>query len=232
MTVAQNLEMGAYAYRKDRDDRDPTHRTGAGSLSHPRGQILGPCRFTFRWPTTDVGAGARALHDPEILLIDELSLGLAPVAVQELLAVLERLRDEGLTIVVVEQSVDVALSIADRAVFMEKGEVRFEDWRKTSAVATTCSVPSSSAKEVAELGAVRQVGFDGIVSGLVVGLLAMGVVLVYRATRVLNFAVGNIGLIGATLLSVLVVRYHTPFWVAAPLALLVGTMFAALVESR
>jgi ABC-type branched-subunit amino acid transport system ATPase component/ABC-type branched-subunit amino acid transport system permease subunit len=68
------------------------------------------------------------------------------------------------------------------------------------------------------------------VSGLIVGLLAMGVVLVYRATRVLNFAVGNIGLIGATLLSVLVVRYHTPFWVAAPLALVVGTAFAVLVE--
>ncbi len=80
------------------------------------------------------------------------------------------------------------------------------------------------------MSAVPQVGFDGIVSGLVVGLLAMGIVLVYRATRVLNFAVGNIGLIGATLLSVLVVRYHTPFWVAAPVALLVGVIFAILVE--
>jgi ABC-type branched-subunit amino acid transport system ATPase component/ABC-type branched-subunit amino acid transport system permease subunit len=80
------------------------------------------------------------------------------------------------------------------------------------------------------MSALSQVGFDGIVSGLVVGLLAMGVVLVYRATRVLNFAVGNIGLIGATLLSVLVVRYHTPFWVAAPIALLVGVIFAVLVE--
>ena len=179
-----------------------------------------------------LGLPRALLHDPEILLIDELSLGLAPVAVQELLAVLERLRDEGLTIVVVEQSVDVALWIADRAVFMEKGEVRFEGPAEDLRTTMTCSVPSSSAKEVAQLGAVRQVGFDGIVSGLVVGLLAMGVVLVYRATRVLNFAVGNIGLIGATLLSVLVVRYHTPFWVAAPLALLVGTMFAVSSRSR
>ena len=63
---------------------------------------------------------------PEILLIDELSLGLAPVIVQELLGILERLSGEGLTIVIVEQSIDIALSIADRAVFMEKGEVRFE----------------------------------------------------------------------------------------------------------
>ena len=126
MTVAQNLQMGAYAYRKDREDRDrriarvldlfpalaAKRSDRADSLSGGQQQMLGLARAL--------------LHDPEILLIDELSLGLAPVAVQELLAVLERLRDQGLTIVVVEQSVDVALSIADRAVFMEKGEVRFE----------------------------------------------------------------------------------------------------------
>jgi ABC-type branched-subunit amino acid transport system ATPase component len=66
------------------------------------------------------------LHDPELLLIDELSLGLAPVVVQELLTVVERLKGEGLTMVVVEQSVNVALAVADRAVFMEKGRIRFE----------------------------------------------------------------------------------------------------------
>jgi ABC-type branched-subunit amino acid transport system ATPase component/sugar phosphate permease len=66
------------------------------------------------------------LHDPELLLIDELSLGLAPVVVQELLGVVERLKGEGLTMVVVEQSVNVALAVADRAVFMEKGRIRFE----------------------------------------------------------------------------------------------------------
>ena len=63
--------------------------------------------------------------EPSILLIDELSLGLAPVVVQDLLVVIERLRSTGLAMVIVEQSVNVALSIADRAVFMEKGQVRF-----------------------------------------------------------------------------------------------------------
>jgi ABC-type branched-subunit amino acid transport system ATPase component/ABC-type branched-subunit amino acid transport system permease subunit len=76
----------------------------------------------------------------------------------------------------------------------------------------------------------RQLVFNGVVSGLVIGLLAMGIVLVYRSTKVLNFAVGNIGLIGATLLSVLVIRYHVPFWIAAIIALIVGTVFAALTE--
>ena len=50
----------------------------------------------------------------------------------------------------------------------------------------------------------QQVLFDGLISGLVFGLLAMGIVLVYRATRVINFAVGNMGIIGAGLIALLV----------------------------
>ena len=66
------------------------------------------------------------MHEPEVLIIDELSLGLAPVIVQSLIAVIEELKRAGQTMIIVEQSINVALSIADRAVFMEKGEVRFE----------------------------------------------------------------------------------------------------------
>ena len=61
------------------------------------------------------------MHDPEILMIDELSLGLAPVTVQSLLEVVERLRDDGQTMIIVEQSLNVALAVADRAIFLEKG---------------------------------------------------------------------------------------------------------------
>ena len=66
------------------------------------------------------------LHEPEILLIDELSLGLAPLVVQELLGIVEQLKARGQAMIIVEQSVNVALAFADRAVFMEKGKVRFE----------------------------------------------------------------------------------------------------------
>jgi ABC-type branched-subunit amino acid transport system ATPase component len=66
------------------------------------------------------------LLDPKLLLIDELSLGLAPVMVQEILKTIDVLRERGITMVVVEQSLNVALAISDRAVFMEKGRVRFE----------------------------------------------------------------------------------------------------------
>jgi branched-chain amino acid transport system ATP-binding protein len=63
---------------------------------------------------------------PRLLMIDELSLGLAPSVVGQLLEVVRELRDAGTTIILVEQSVNVALTVADRAYFMETGEVRFE----------------------------------------------------------------------------------------------------------
>ncbi len=70
---------------------------------------------------------ARILTDePDVLIIDELSLGLAPIVVERLVQVIEQLRARGMTIIIVEQSLNVAASVADRAVFIEKGHVRFE----------------------------------------------------------------------------------------------------------
>jgi ABC-type branched-subunit amino acid transport system ATPase component len=66
------------------------------------------------------------LHDPEVLLIDELSLGLAPIVVQELIGVVDQMKASGMTMIVVEQSLNVAASICDRAVFLEKGRVLFD----------------------------------------------------------------------------------------------------------
>ncbi|MDQ1695113.1 MAG: branched-chain amino acid transport system ATP-binding protein [Frankiaceae bacterium] len=62
---------------------------------------------------------------PRLLLIDELSLGLAPTIVEMLLETVREINAQGTTIVLVEQSVNVALTVADRAYFLEKGEVRF-----------------------------------------------------------------------------------------------------------
>jgi ABC-type branched-subunit amino acid transport system ATPase component len=126
LTVRENLEVGAFEYRRDRHDRDrriervlelfPVLRERqaqrAGSMSGGEQQMLALARVL--------------LHEPEVLIIDELTLGLAPVVVQDLIGVVERLKAEGLTIVLVEQSLNVALSVADRAVFLEKGRVRFD----------------------------------------------------------------------------------------------------------
>ncbi|MBA2625311.1 MAG: ATP-binding cassette domain-containing protein, partial [Acidimicrobiia bacterium] len=69
--------------------------------------------------------GMAFLAKPRLLMIDELSLGLAPVVVEQLLDVVRALRDDGTTIILVEQSVNVALTVASTAYFMEKGEIRF-----------------------------------------------------------------------------------------------------------
>ena len=126
MTVRQNLVMGAYIHRRDSVDverriasvlelfPDLERRQGqrANSMSGGQQQMLALARVL--------------LHEPEILLIDELSLGLAPTVVQDLLELIERLQKRGQTIILVEQSLNVALSIADRAIFLEKGQIRFE----------------------------------------------------------------------------------------------------------
>ncbi|HEU5307391.1 MAG TPA: ATP-binding cassette domain-containing protein [Acidimicrobiia bacterium] len=73
-----------------------------------------------------VALGSALLLAPTLLLVDELSLGLAPLVVQRLLDVLTALRDDGQTMVVVEQSLAVAARLTERVVFVEKGRVRFD----------------------------------------------------------------------------------------------------------
>ncbi|MEM7286821.1 MAG: MFS transporter [Actinomycetota bacterium] len=126
LTIRDNLVIGAYQYRSDPDDVERRiervyelfpalgvrEDARAGDLSGGQQQMLALARVM--------------LHEPEILVIDELSLGLAPAVVQDLLATIDRLKEAGQTMIIVEQSLNVALAVADRAVFLEKGEVRFE----------------------------------------------------------------------------------------------------------
>ena len=75
-----------------------------------------------------------------------------------------------------------------------------------------------------------QLVFDGIVNGLAVGLISLGIVLVYRSSSVVNFAVGNLGLVGAAILALLSINYGVPFWLAALAAVVVGTLAGTVVE--
>jgi branched-chain amino acid transport system ATP-binding protein len=126
LSVDENLRMAAWLIRDDPDrielakgdvlDLFPVlaerHNQMAGNLSGGEQQML--------------ALGSALMTQPELLMIDELSLGLAPTIVGQLLEVVQEVHDRGTTIVIVEQSVNVALNLAKRAVFMEKGEVRFE----------------------------------------------------------------------------------------------------------
>jgi ABC-type branched-subunit amino acid transport system ATPase component/ABC-type branched-subunit amino acid transport system permease subunit len=76
----------------------------------------------------------------------------------------------------------------------------------------------------------RQLVFDGAINGLVIGLLALGLVLIFRATKVINFAVGNMGVIGAALFAVLAAQNELPYWPSLGLSIAAGVAFGALVE--
>jgi ABC-type branched-subunit amino acid transport system ATPase component/sugar phosphate permease len=126
LSVMENLQAGAYTYIWDRD-RLRARIEDAVALFPKLAERLDQPAGTMSGGEQQMLAIAKALLlDPRVLLIDELSLGLAPVVVQELLQVVEGLAAQGMTIVVVEQSVNVALAMASRAIFMEKGQVRFE----------------------------------------------------------------------------------------------------------
>src|SRR5437588_12899935 len=70
----------------------------------------------------------------------------------------------------------------------------------------------------------------GLVRGLIVSLIAMGIVLVYRSSRVINFAVGDLGVPAAALLALMAGKHHWPYWPALLGALLIGTLSGTLVE--
>lgn len=123
LTVAENLRIGGISVpRGERAARIDSVLEQFPILAERRAQLAG----TLSGGQQQMLALARALMArPKLLMIDELSLGLAPVVVAELLDVVVRLRSEGVGIVVVEQQVDLALDVADRAYFLERGQVRF-----------------------------------------------------------------------------------------------------------
>jgi branched-chain amino acid transport system ATP-binding protein len=126
LSVAENLRLASWLIRDDQKRVDAAKaeveqlfpilksRSSqmAGNLSGGEQQML--------------ALGGALMTRPQLLMIDELSLGLAPTIVGQLLEVVREIHRRGTTIIIVEQSINVALNLAERAVFMEKGAVRFE----------------------------------------------------------------------------------------------------------
>jgi branched-chain amino acid transport system ATP-binding protein len=126
LTVHENLALGAYIC----SDRSEVKRRMEGVLQRfPRLrerslQLAG----TLSGGEQQMLAIGRALMSaPRILLLDEPSLGLSPLIMQEVLAVVRQLRDQGITIVLVEQNVHNALSVANRAYVFTTGRIVAED---------------------------------------------------------------------------------------------------------
>jgi branched-chain amino acid transport system ATP-binding protein len=122
MTVEENLQMGAYTRRALRGYGERLEHVYAlfPRLKERRFQRAG----TFSGGEQQMLAIARGLMaDPQLVIIDELSLGLAPLIVHELFAKLEALKREGLTIVLVEQNVHLAFSLSDYAYVIAEGRL-------------------------------------------------------------------------------------------------------------
>jgi branched-chain amino acid transport system ATP-binding protein len=125
MTVEENLQLGAFSKRARRRLRDNSslvyelfpvllerRRQKAGSLSGGEQQMLA------------IGRGLTS--DPEMLMLDEPSLGLAPIVVSKVFKALRELKERGLTILLVEQNVESSLAIADRGYLLDNGRIAFE----------------------------------------------------------------------------------------------------------
>jgi len=130
LTVAENLELGAYLRFTEREPKEAIKKDifrmyelfprleerkkqMAGTLSGGEQQML--------------AIGRALMAKPKLLLLDEPSMGLAPLVVQEIFAVIERLRrDEGTTVLLVEQNAKAALKMADRGYVLETGKIILE----------------------------------------------------------------------------------------------------------
>ena len=126
MSVLDNLKV--YGHALGRDPDEVAARIDECFAAFPRlRERQDQLAQTLSGGEQQMLALARALVlRPRLLLIDELSLGLAPIIVGELLEMVRRINATGTAVILVEQSVNVALSLVDRAYFMERGEVRFE----------------------------------------------------------------------------------------------------------
>ena len=250
------------------------------------------------------------MSKPRLLMIDELAFGLAPMTVERLMDIVRRVNAEGATVILVEQSVNRAMTLAEHAFFLERGEVRFDGsitellsrddllrpvflasvgaalgqrrHRTPNGAAspngavraappgcggddchtpprlrpkgTEPDTPHADGLWLAGPGpdgagrdgpADRQKGrgtdviavsfpssviLEGAILGLNYGLLATGLVLIYRTNRVINFAQGQLGVVAAVFLVKLYYDYGINYWAALVAAVALAAAVGALSE--
>jgi branched-chain amino acid transport system ATP-binding protein len=125
LTVAENLRIAGWLFQKE-----PAYLARATEEVLDFFPVL---RQRWDQPAGNLSGGEQQMLTlsqafiarPRLLMIDELSLGLAPLIVEQLLGIVRAIQQRGTTIILVEQSVNVALTVAETACFMEKGEIRF-----------------------------------------------------------------------------------------------------------
>ena len=122
MTVEENLRMGAYIIRDAQKINENLEKVYSHfpRLKERRRQLAG----TLSGGEQLMLATGRALMtDPSIVLMDEPSMGLSPLLVKEIFAIIEQLHESGITILLVEQNAKMALAVSDRAYVLETGKI-------------------------------------------------------------------------------------------------------------
>jgi ABC-type branched-subunit amino acid transport system ATPase component/predicted MFS family arabinose efflux permease len=125
LSVRENLDVAGWLHRGDHAEVQAGIERVFGLFPILEQRQQEPAANLSGGQQQQLALSMAFLSKPRLLMIDELSIGLAPVIVEQLLPVLRELRDQGTTIILVEQSVNVALTVAETAYFMEKGEIRF-----------------------------------------------------------------------------------------------------------
>jgi len=123
LSVLENLQLGAYTRARARREQNlETVLDTFPRLKERLSQLAGTMSGGEQQMLA-IGRGMMA--EPKLLILDEPSLGLSPLLVEELFGLIQKLRASGLTILLVEQNVGLSLEIADRAYVMENGSIRF-----------------------------------------------------------------------------------------------------------
>ncbi|HAN36185.1 MAG: MFS transporter [Ilumatobacteraceae bacterium] len=125
LTVQENLQLAGWTRHRDPVGRDAAMEEVLVLFPLLRERLHRPAADLSGGQQQMLALGMAFVAQPRVLLIDELSLGLAPVVVGQLLPIVQRVAQQGTAVILVEQSVNVALSVAERAYFMERGTIRF-----------------------------------------------------------------------------------------------------------
>ncbi len=127
MTVYENLEMGAYLQKGDFDEQLERVFNLFPILKDRRRQLAG----TLSGGEQQMVAMGRALMSkPKLLLMDEPSMGLAPILVERNFEIIQQVHEDGVAVLVVEQNANVSLSIADRGYVLQTGRIVLADTAK------------------------------------------------------------------------------------------------------
>jgi branched-chain amino acid transport system ATP-binding protein len=125
LTVKENLEMGAYV-RKDAKEIQRSMERVFASFPRLKERINQPSGTLSGGEQQMLAMGRGLMSSPKLLLLDEPSMGLSPLLVEEIFRIIEEINQQGMSILLVEQNAAMALSIANRAYVLETGNVVLE----------------------------------------------------------------------------------------------------------